>query len=557
MNAQIGLANRAPNPGQPVWTYEKIMGLVMTLAGGNLNDIQKYMRDAAKPATGLDLSKMTPEMARIDLENPTVKGVLDLATEVRENVVATGRSPAGSTQGPISQRQWEAILASNDEGAKAFFKDQPRLEQVLSEQLRSPEFAAKAAALGITGDKLTDLKNSIGNSLLGSELPMKIVEGLEGRRVYMTLMDKKAGTEMAARDFAVKLNDPELSIPLGRAALAGILDKTIPGIGLSQVPGNYAWNLAEAAGFDLGRKSKTEFLGSGQDGTGFGTINPDGLPPETRAFMEEAHKVTRETMLEVRGYVQGGQHNLSMPLEKNLLPDNLKEFAGRGQQALVEHLVAKRMEEKIKGNPEWRAKISGQAAALTVGEAALAKFPKDTNALFDDAHFDRGVSVTASRVGIDPATHALMLTDSQGKPVLFLRTDRELAFDKPIQGGNGIAFEHTSMDPVTLKAALEAHIKKGGTIEMRMVAEQDGDLGKANVLGVQVVLKDVSGKPVGNTMIAMGNDGGIAMDQSKDQLKALAQGINAPEPDGKPKPGVGYAPGLPSMQGTEFGIQMH
>jgi hypothetical protein len=549
-NVHKGLQGREIKAGQPVWTYEKIAQLAQTIAGGNLKDIQRYMQDASRPAARMDISRMTDAQAAVDLENPKVKGIVDLAASVRESVISKFTTPAGSTQGPISQAAYEALVASKDEKAIAFFKDQPRLETVLDEELGSPEFAAEAARQGITGDQLKQLKSSIGNNLLGSELPMKIMEGLEGRRVYMTLMDKKNGTEMAARDFAATLNDPDLTISLGRDALAGHFRDSLQGQGLSEVPGNYAWNLAEAAGFDLGRTSRGTFLRTGPEG-GFATMNPDGLPLETQKFMAEVYKTTSETMLEVRGYADGGKHSLDTSIKTGVLPPDLKEFEGKPQKALIEHLAARRMEEKIRANPEWRAKMSSHAEAVKAEETALAKFPKAQGALFDDEHFDVGSPMAAENVNFD--TPAMISIKAGGSTLLLKTGDNDLKVFTPKvtpQGAGGpgvISFEPSAMSGHEIREAIQHTITSGGTIKTRMLAEQDGKAdGKAMPIGVQVILEK-DGKVIGNAVIGFDS---IDINQSNAFLKTLKEGLDQKGPDNK-GPGMGYTVGGLETQGRQ------
>lgn len=596
LSAQMGLAGRAPNPAQAVWTMDKVMALMMALATGDMANIQTTIQKAIQPAVGAPVAQFSDAQKAIDVEEPKLKALSALTGDVIEDafkeIYGTLDSHGErSTKGPISQNSLKALEQryKTEDGsvhpAVAFFRTQHEqgqsLEQVLERVVNNNEkLKAYIQEQGLSVEQQADMKASLIKAALGAEKGVQEWKGANGQ-FWTSSIDKKAAGEWMARDFGVKMNDPSLRFAVSRDAIKASFRQSINGIGQSQMPGSFAWDMAKAAGFEPGRLSKSAFLGSDHDAQGIGTIHTDGIAEPHKGFMQVVYDITREEMLRVNGW--GQNNSLNSGLKPGVLPPELKQFENSTQNALLNHLVSQRVEKAIRDNPEWRAAVNranpapggpvpagatppaaasppaggaavpAQAVPQRAAASAIA-IPQADPALFNDANFDRGAPVLASKVEMDPASHALKLSGANGNTALYLKTDRNLSLLEPVRGDGGIGFNSSAMSPDALKAALENHTKQGGTIEMRMVAMQDGDRRKADVVGVQLVLKDSTGKDVGNTMIGMGSEGGIEMEKSREQLQAMTRGINEPGADNRPKPGVTYAPGISSIPGASLGV---
>lgn len=542
-SAQVGLAARPPNPAQAVWTMEKIVNLLKVLMSGDLNALQRELTNAVQPAQGAPVTQFTDAQNLIDVKTPELAELSALTGDVIEDAFKeiygeldeTGQR---STTGPISQRSLEELEQRyrTEDGsvhpAVAFFKAQHEsgksLEQVLERVLENNEkLKAYIEKQGLSAEQVKALKESMTKAVLGSEKGVRDWKDADGKPLLLwtTAIDKKAAGEWVARDFGVAQNDPAPRFAIDPGVVQNVFNQSIKGRGINQIPEVFSQAFADSSGLELD-------------------------DPQGAEIAEAVRKITEDTMMEVRSYTESGRlQGMHEPLVKGKLPPDLKEYAGVNQQALLGHLVAQRVEQAIRANPAWRAAVTGEPAGPASG------LPLSRAGLFNDSLFDRGVAVAASKVEMDPASHALKLSGSDGNTALYIKADQDLGLLKPVKGADGaIGFNSTPISPEALKTALENHTRQGGTIEMRMVALQDGDLERADVVGVQLVLKDEAGKDVGSTMIGMGGDGGIEMEKSKEQLQAMAQGINEPGADNKPKPGVTYAPGLSVVPGMALGV---
>lgn len=357
-NAQTGLASRPPNPSTPVWTIEKILGLVQVLAGGDINAVQRYMTDSAKPEPGIDPARLTPAMGKVDIEHPTIQAVSALTGDVVSRMQARlktldSRWNTETHQGPISQAAYDALT---DEGAKAFFKDQPRLEIMLDGELNSPEFGEQAAARGLDSSQIEQLRASIRESIIGGETGLgtgravSIVNAHIGK-LYVTGIDATVG-ELAARSFGARMADPAMNIsPINQTVIRGLLNDRFYGesrsAGTAYVAGDFAWHMAQTAGFDMGEKVYSELYKPGTT-----TLNLNGFPEETTEFMKTVHDVTTAKMAEVAA-TTGGYFNPQAEITSG---------PHKGDIALrvLENLVAKELADKFRDNPKMREKMVNQ-----------------------------------------------------------------------------------------------------------------------------------------------------------------------------------------------------
>lgn len=555
-SAHTGLANRDPSPRQAAWTFENIQLLIQALLNGDINALQKFMQGNG-PKAGVNHSAGIPadlssKMANINLENPKIKAACDLTEFFMNDIhIQANGSLDNSREGPFTQAEIDRIHSiANDKthpecekykraidhinaSAKPSGEKPKSLETEIQESLernqqKLAEFAEKH---NLGPNQIEALKESITNRILANTGPIDIIEG-HSRTLYLSHLHVKNAAQEAGKMFGAKLNDPSMKIAVTAENVDlintyGVVNNTFSSrdtpyfSGMNSVDENFAWRLAMEAGLETNGKTYDQYTYVDENRIRHTSLG--GMPPETQDFIKRARELMEKAIKDSGG-------------------DETKAYDGAWRRNL-EIEVAKRVREDDVLGPILQKQLEIKAAA----QEALGKLPKTDPRIFNDINFDLGNTLASSGPqSIKFTDKSMTINGPDGKPALYLNIESGLELSKPninkdADGKTNIGFDQTKLTAPELKAAMEWHIKQGGTIETQMLAKQDGDTtdSKASVVGVQLIMKDKTGGIVANPVLHMGQEAGMDMDRSAPYLKTLQQGINQDGIDNK-GPGVGY-----------------